>query len=199
MNENIATYTPNIMLKKPGKKQRYDIGVFNANCDKIDKAVGENKKLANGKEDKGVATQLVEQLRGEKEDKGVAKSLDTALKTEILSEVLGGKDFPNLMQENGWAKLPNGLIMQWGKSRSRDYYSDNDRNHWISDGRLITFPIEFPNQGLILLATLNDHGSTGNAGDTYTKILSTTEALVWRDRDNQNSPWQFNFWFAIGY
>ncbi len=155
MNETVATYTPNINLEKAGRKQRYDIGVFNANFDKIDKAVGDNKLLANGKENIGVAKQLVDALGNRKEDKGVAKRLDDALKTEILNSVLSVKDFPLDKAENGWAKLPNGLIIQWGISA----YA-----FWEERIGYIIFPIEFPNKCISMQMTgwlPNEDGSFG--------------------------------------
>lgn len=169
MDETKATYTPNIRLEKPGRKQRYDVGVFNANYDKIDKAIGDNKLLANGKENIGVAKKLADNLEASKENKGVAKSLDDALKTEILNSVLSVKDFPNSVGGvNGFQKLPNGFIIQWFIGASMSYQGE-----WNNQ----RFPIAFPNKCLMIANS--DRANQPNPGTEFvTQITNITNTYV---------------------
>ncbi|WP_118813663.1 phage tail protein [Haemophilus haemolyticus] len=51
--------------------------------------------------------------------------------------------FTQNLAETGWCKLPNGLILQWGKF-NKGYDSAHD------DQRLVTFPITFPNKVLFV-------------------------------------------------
>ena len=51
--------------------------------------------------------------------------------------------FTQNLAETGWCKLPNGLILQWGKF-NKGYDSARD------DQRLVTFPITFPNKVLFV-------------------------------------------------
>ena len=51
--------------------------------------------------------------------------------------------FTQNLAETGWCKLPNGLILQWGKF-NKGYESARD------DQRLVTFPITFPNKVLFV-------------------------------------------------
>lgn len=195
MDETKATYTPNIRLEKPGKKQRYDVGVFNANYDKIDKAIGDNKLLANGKENIGVAKKLADKLEASKENKGVAKNLDDALKTEILNSVLSVKDFPLNNAENGWAKLPNGLIIQWGKGGKVKAQT------WEK----IRFPIAFPNKCLNFSVSTFAHSenNTQYQCESYFQITGITQTegtvfLQWIGQQGYNE-YYIPYIFAIGY
>lgn len=51
--------------------------------------------------------------------------------------------FSQNLAETGWCKLPNGLILQWGKfNKGHGFVSDEQR--------LVTFPITFPNKVLFV-------------------------------------------------
>lgn len=77
--------------------------------------------------------------------------------------------------EDGWTKLPNGLILQWGYS-----------------GGGVRFPIPFPNACISAVASTNrsDHGG---GGYNHVYNLSRTGMSVVFD-----APY-VGYWFAIGY
>lgn len=105
---------------------------------------------------------------------------------------VGGRGFVNSKTNNGYQKLPGGLIIQWGYAtfnRASSTYTYAD----------ITFPITFPNAALALYATL----SGVNVGayallpifvDGYT--ASTAAAGV---NGVQPTGIQQVTWLAIGY
>ena len=64
------------------------------------------------------------------------------------------KDFSNLLQENGWTKLPNGLIFQWGKYEFQGTQTYN-------------FPIKFPNSCFGIVS-----------GDNFNSITSSVQVNV---------------------
>lgn len=67
----------------------------------------------------------------------VGKSLNKSVSIDDFSQNLSG---------NGWCKLPNGLIMQWG----------------ISNGGWVNFPIAFPHQCFSVIGTPNGGGNYEN-------------------------------------
>lgn len=93
-------------------------------------------------------------------------------------------DFLNLKSENGYQKLPGGLIIQWGLSTG-------------ASSRTATFPIAFPNECLNI------------SGSTYLP-LGNFQTCSFRNATNQNFGIQTGDvnnvaqpnpvkWFAIGY
>lgn len=61
---------------------------------------------------------------------------------EIVTQSIA-QDFTQSLTETGWCKLPNGLILQWGKfNKGYSFVSDEQR--------LVTFPITFPNKVLFV-------------------------------------------------
>lgn len=93
-------------------------------------------------------------------------------------------DFLNLKSENGYQKLPGGLIIQWGLSTG-------------ASSRTATFPIAFPNECLNI------------SGSTYMSLI-TFQTCSFRNATNQNFGIQTGDvnnvaqpnpvkWFAIGY
>ena len=63
-----------------------------------------------------------------------------------LNESVSIDDFSQNLSGNGWCKLPNGLIMQWG----------------ISNGGWVNFPIAFPHQCFSVIGTPNGGGNYEN-------------------------------------
>ena len=60
---------------------------------------------------------------------------------EIVTQSIT-QGFTQNLAETGWCKLPNGMILQWGKF---------NKGHGVSDEqRLVTFPITFPNKVLFV-------------------------------------------------
>jgi len=85
----------------------------------------------------------------------------------------------------GYAQFPNGLILQFGLDSSGD-----DLN-----GRLISFPIAFPNTALIVMAT--DSGNVC-AASGCTPISTTQFKLYGKDYNGNYGSFGL-FWFAIGF
>jgi len=100
----------------------------------------------------------------------------------------------------GYTKLPNGLIIQWGNV------------DWVNTGRVgsrlditINFPIAFPTQCLIFLATnkLPDDGYESTEHTVATQIVSNSQGIIRVERVIGSNPSRqeqgHTFWLAIGY
>lgn len=72
-------------------------------------------------------------------------------------------DFLNLKSENGYQKLPGGLIIQWGKFTAVTNYNG---------GQLVSLPIAFPNR--VLFAVFSEDASATTAVETAQWVPSTT-------------------------
>ena len=99
-------------------------------------------------------------------------------------------DFTNSKNQNGYTKLPNGLIIQWGTFSGTSTANKFDK---IS----ITFPIAFPNTCLVVTATAN----SGNINDNFINLtaedISTTGFTS--VRADPNGIDYSGSWVAIGY
>ena len=98
-------------------------------------------------------------------------------------------DFASLRAGNGYQKLPNGLILQWG---SVSIGVDSAVN--------ITFPIAFPNAVLNAQSTVNGGGAIGGAAvlSSHVGSLSATGMTV-AMTENGVPGAKPMYWFAIGY
>lgn len=112
-------------------------------------------------------------------------------------KVVNSSDFEASKSDSGYTKLPNGMIMQWGKIGT---YS-NDGNKVSSFD--VNFPISFPNKCVNIQVTVNTSdiasGSTTTNYDHY--IVATVES---KSKALVKIRWQSTytngfFWFAIGY
>ena len=86
--------------------------------------------------------------------------------------------------ENGYLRLPNGFIMQWGQETVGD------------DTETVIFPIPFPNACLNVTSTAYKSGD--DEGLEYAvaiRTLPTKTQVVFTTR----SAWNTLFWQAIGY
>lgn len=108
--------------------------------------------------------------------------------------------FPNLKSQSGWQKLPNGMIFQWGKNGSNEFYETV---------REVQFPIQFPNLCCTISVTSQDNSKVlGNhyrnsegADPGYNESMTvghvyTNSFEVWQDN---NVGTGIFYWFAIGY
>lgn len=68
--------------------------------------------------------------------------------------------FPHLFEENGWTKLPNGLILQWGKYEFQGTQTYN-------------FPIEFPNSCFGIISGDNFKSITSGVQVNVEKVSNT--------------------------
>lgn len=102
--------------------------------------------------------------------------------------------FTKLFSANGYQKLPNGFILQWGKASfgASDGYTGQRQS-------TITFPVSFPNACLNAevtpLLTLTTQVSQKNFA--VLGVSKTEIGTIWDSSIDWHSPEVF--WFAIGY
>lgn len=112
-------------------------------------------------------------------------------------EVLLNADITSSLSENGWCKLPNGLILQWGKITLPDLTNEQTG--------VCTLPVTFP-RAVFAIIMGSVAGSTsrspgGQEGFSITRQTTSNFTWVssWESRNNGafgNAPAQ---WIAIGY
>lgn len=107
------------------------------------------------------------------------KSLNTTVQTS---------DYRSQWGQTGWVKLPNGLILQWGKTPV--IHDENSTD--------IVFPIAFPNKVLSIQLTENQMRTTENNA-THLAALNVSKTKF-TFKINSTSPIDSSAdWFAIGY
>ena len=125
-----------------------------------------------------------------------ATATEVANKTNVSASITPanvGQTFGQSLSGNGWCKLPNGLIMQWG---TVDY--DSNPGEIAVD---VVFPSVFPTSCLNVTATRKSLAN--NFGDGVVGIVSYSSGSVrfqlntW-DPSGASSLRGFT-WFAIGY
>ena len=107
------------------------------------------------------------------------KSLNTAVQLS---------DYRSQWGQTGWVKLPNGLILQWGKTPV--IHDENSTD--------IVFPIAFPNKVLNIQLTENQMRTVHNHA-THLAALNVTNSKF-TFKINSTLPIDSSAdWFAIGY
>lgn len=120
---------------------------------------------------------------------------DTALAQTVSQAVANA--FPVQKADNGYLKLPNGLILQWGKVASG----------WPGEGPYtVTFPIAFPNQCLNTQITVWSDGRKGSVSLDITIPVGTIRLVsfdalfnVIGFQGSSAADLKGFYWFAIGY
>ena len=117
---------------------------------------------------------------------------DTVVSEKAVSDAFS-TGFLSSKQQNGYTKLSNGIILQWGKLEDIAY-----------DGRKdLTFPIAFPNKCLNASATYIANASFTQAGGVMyvANIKETGMTIEYQtvDSDASNFPKRDAFWQAIGF
>lgn len=98
-----------------------------------------------------------------------------------IATTLNLADFANSKTENGYQKLPNGLIIQWG----------DKINH-----EPVVFPIAFPNKVLNVSLTLKVNSRDSDSMESFgVNSVSNTGFSIF----NWVFPSQGCYWLAIGY
>lgn len=106
------------------------------------------------------------------------------LATRDVFGVTGNLDLTALVSQNGYQKLPTGLIIQWGSTTAPP-----------NGGVQVTFPIPFPNTGFIGLATFGGFGYNLNTDSILTfGFNDNTKATL---TSGYFSP-ALVYWVAIG-
>lgn len=122
------------------------------------------------------------------------ESIEGSIKISTTAQVTAGTDnttavspakfsgaFANLKAINGYQKLPNGIIIQWGEGTFQGIN--------FEPGQVNTLPIAFPNAFLRIIAT-----DRGNSADSIgIAIISKSQFRSWA-----HSDMGFH-WIAIGY
>jgi len=90
--------------------------------------------------------------------------------------------FTQSLTGNGWVKLPNGLILQWGQNLASSG----------TNGATYSFPVAFPNAGLCIIPG----GTVGAGSDAATgaDMTSLSQFRIFR-----RSASATIYWYAIGY
>lgn len=101
-----------------------------------------------------------------------------------------GQTFDSSLSENGWCRLPNGLILQWGVTAPLN--TDTSVN--------ISFPIQFPSSCLNMTASPRAVNPQSYIGSTsaYTSNVTRNGATLTNDSSDQREAFAIT-WFAIGY
>ena len=110
-------------------------------------------------------------------------SEDTAITEKAVKDA-----FACVKSENGYTKLPNGMIFQWGSYPTITAGQSKDVN----------LPVAFPTAGVFCSA--NDSSDAGNLAVMLCKFKSNSQITITNDNSantgNRNVSGQ---WFAIGY
>ena len=109
-----------------------------------------------------------------------------------IQKIGGSVEYQQLFNANGYIKLPNGLIIQWGTRT----LSNRSEGVTITD----TLPIVFPNAGLLPIVC----GTTITSGVDVCQVvgLSTTQIKYRWESSNAGSVGASGsdaYWLAIGY
>lgn len=100
---------------------------------------------------------------------------------------VGGRGFANLKTNNGYQKLPGGMILQWGMASAN--------NAVATQTNAVTFPTAFPTNPVMVLT---DHvGNVSNANTIVVSGTVTTTGFSWGSDYVGGS--MSVFWMALGY
>ncbi len=97
-------------------------------------------------------------------------------------------DFLNLKSENGYQKLPSGLIIQWGRFTPTMATT-------VGSPQYVSYPIAFPNKLLFAVPSTNGGATSGNELAHIDTSLSTKTQLGIYTNYNNSVCW----YFAVGY
>lgn len=107
-----------------------------------------------------------------------------ANKAYVDSKTSSGS-YAQSLGSSGWTKLPNGLIIQWGRTQNIDK----------GKGATVTFPITFPNRVCTVVLTRQSN-LTGTGRSTFMVAhLFRTEMVV----TNGSDYYEYAYYIAIGY
>ena len=102
--------------------------------------------------------------------------------------------FAQSFGQNGWCKLPNGLVLQWGRVAG---------GGGEGTGPNVTFPMTFPNAALsVSVIDWNRTGSNWQAVDCYVQLVSLSQsafATFIQHAGGSNNYWEGFFWIAVGF
>ena len=119
---------------------------------------------------------------------------DVQTKTgKSLNKSVSIDDFTTIKAENGWTKLPTGLIIQWGQ-----FLPSNLINNETGS---TTFPQRYPNSVFCVICG-SVGGSSGGGTEGFAVISQDNSKFSWRSywegRHKRDFPEKIQ-WIAIGY
>jgi len=94
--------------------------------------------------------------------------------------------FMSVKSNNGYFRLPNGIIIQWGNSALAQQTTT-----------VVTLPISFPNAGLMALA--NKGWALNTAGDYTVGIQTNGPSSIKITNTGAGTAQQGIWWLALGY
>ncbi|HHK6175913.1 TPA: pyocin knob domain-containing protein [Haemophilus influenzae] len=103
---------------------------------------------------------------------------------EIVTQSIT-QGFTQNLAETGWCKLPNGMILQWGKFNKGHGFVSNEQ-------RLVTFPITFPNK--VLFVGLTEFTNVWSYSTTVENRQRMTNSGFYVISQRNNS-----MYFALGF
>ena len=126
---------------------------------------------------------------------------DTNAHQDIRQIILDFQNqFGGNLTENGYYRLSNGLILQWGRIDWKNTSSDTASKVYAD----IVFPIAFPNNCFSITAT-NAYPDDGDESTEHTlavSIIDNTRAQIRLERlygSTDGNEMGHTFWIAIGY
>ena len=132
-------------------------------------------------EEKGVV-QLNNTLTSTSTSQALTASQGKALNDRFIN------DFLNLKSENGYQKLPSGLIIQWGRFTPTMATT-------VGSPQYVSYPIAFPNKLLFAVPSTNGGATSGIEVAHIDTSLSTKTRLGIYTNYNNSDCW----YFAVGY
>lgn len=113
-----------------------------------------------------------------------ALQLGTASLKNVVN-VPGNLDFSWSVNQNGYQRLPSGLIFQWGRAALS------------VTGTTVTLPVAYPNACIAAFAT--DNFNTYEFDGPTVAILSRTQIRTYSTNTGDGRGSGFTAWFTIGY
>ncbi|KMW72257.1 tail fiber protein [Photorhabdus luminescens subsp. luminescens] len=102
-----------------------------------------------------------------------------------INQIPNMSSFTANLTQNGWQKLPSGLIEMWGMGNAS------------YGGYLNNFPIPFPNQ--CLNVTLTHYGYGPQSAGVFSVIVENQQQFKCYRGINDNQPYVLTYFRAVGY
>jgi hypothetical protein len=189
----MSTNTTNYKLIKPDRTDNVLVEDINYNTEIIDQELKRNAtSIINLPSTYVLKTDLatetikgISQLATQSEvNAGVDDS--KIVTSKKLKALFGGSNVN--LATNGYYKLPNGLVFQWGTA---SYRSSNGLN-----GEVLNYPVNFPN-GLLGIGAVDGGSNTNTIG--FQEINKAQFKCWGRDIVTNNFSNTVFRWIAIGY
>ena len=108
--------------------------------------------------------------------------------TNWVNSKITSSSITGSLATNGWTKLPNGLIIQWGRFATSGYRYGNSFT--------VNFPTAFPTACLSVAQNTDIRQGIGNKGDSIGMWFSRTQLGVYVGTES----WKPTvYWIAVGY